>query len=40
MVDFEKKTAAVTMKTGTLTKEDAEKALKTKGYGLTSFAKK
>lgn len=38
-IDFKAKTAKVTMKTGTLTKEDAEKALKAKGYGLTSFAK-
>ncbi|MSR74917.1 MAG: hypothetical protein EXS14_05550 [Planctomycetes bacterium] len=39
-VDFKAKVASVTMKTGSLTKEDAEKALKSKGFGLSSFAKK
>jgi copper chaperone CopZ len=39
-VNFKEKKATITMKSGSLTKEDVEKALTAKGYGLTSFDKK
>ena len=41
VVDFKAKTATVSMKAGkTLAKDTVEKALKDKGYGVTSFDKK
>lgn len=39
-VDFAKKTAAVTMKSGkTMTEKIAKETLKKSGYGVTSFKK-